>query len=89
MNQPEIGILKIEVNSMAVEERLVDITDEKLDEKIQKLTQIVFSNNVNLARQAQPHLMDFYAEQSRRNAEKFEDHLKKNGVTMDDIINIG
>jgi len=74
---------------MAIEERLVDLTDEKLDEKIQKLTRIAFSNNVNLARQAQPILLNLYEEQSRRNADKFEKHLEKNGVKVDDIINIG
>ena len=74
---------------MSIEERLVDLTDEKLDEKIQKLTRIAFSNNINLARQAQPILLNLYEEQSRRNADKFEKHLEKNGVKVDDIINIG
>jgi hypothetical protein len=74
---------------MALEERLADLTDEKLDEKIQKLTRIAFSNNINLARQAQPILLNLYEEQSRRNAERFEKHLEKSGVKVDDIINIG
>ena len=38
---------------MAIELRLTDLTDDELDEKIQKLTRIVFSNNINLSRQAQ------------------------------------
>jgi hypothetical protein len=74
---------------MATELRLADLTDDQLDEKIQKLTRMVFSNNVNLARQAQPILMNLYEEQSRRNSEKFEQHLEKNGIKMDEIINIG
>ena len=74
---------------MATELRLSDLTDEQLDEKIQKLTRIVFSINSNLARQAQPILMNLYEEQSRRNAIKFEEHLEKNGVKIDEIINIG
>jgi len=72
-----------------IEKSVLELTDEELDTKIQKLTRIVFSNNVNLARQAQPILMGLYEEQSRRNAKKFEDHLEKNGVKMDEIINIG
>ena len=74
---------------MAVEERLVELSDEKLEEKIQKLTRIAFSNNTNLARQARPILLNLYEEQSRKNTEKFEKHLEKNGVKVDDIINIG
>jgi hypothetical protein len=74
---------------MAIEIKLADLTDEQLDEKIQKLSNIVFSNNVNLSRQAQPILMGMYEEQSRRNAEKFEEHLEKNGTKIDEIINIG
>jgi hypothetical protein len=72
-----------------IDKPVFELTDEELDAKIQKLTRIVFSNNVNLARQAQPILMGLYEEQSRRNAEKFEKHLEKQGVKMDDIINIG
>jgi len=71
-----------------IEKSVLELTDEELDTKIQRLTRIVFSNNVNLARQAQPILMGLYEEQSRRNAEKFEAHLKKNGTSMDEIINI-
>jgi hypothetical protein len=33
--------------------------------------------------------MGMYEEQSRRNAEKFEEHLEKNGTKIDEIINIG
>lgn len=72
-----------------VEKPVNKLADTELDEKIQKLTKIVFSNNPNLARQAHPILMQLYEEQSRRNAEKFEEHLAKNGTKMDEIINIG
>ena len=74
---------------MATEERLLDLSDEKLDEKIQKLTRIAFSLNTNLARQARPILLSLYEEQSRRNAEKFEKHLEKSGLKIDEIIDIG
>lgn len=74
---------------MAVEEKLLELTDEQLDEKIQKVTRIAYSNNWNLSRQARPILLNLVEEQSRRNAEKFEKHLKKSGIKMDEIINIG
>ena len=74
---------------MATEEKLADLTDEQLEEKIQKVTRIVFSSNINLAGQAQPHLINLYEEQSRRNALKFEEYVEKHGAKMDEIINIG
>ncbi len=71
------------------EKSLFEMTDEELEAKIQRLTRIVFSSNWNLSRQAQPILKEMYAEQGRRNDKKFEEHLEKNGVKMDEIINIG
>lgn len=71
------------------ESDITKFTDEQLDEKIQKLTRIAFSGNWNLASQARPILMMYIEEQSIRNAKKFEEHLEKNGVKIDEIINIG
>jgi hypothetical protein len=72
-----------------VEKSILELTDSELDEKIEKLTKIVFSRNMNLAFQAKPLLMSLYDEQSRRNTVKFEEHLAKSGIKMDEIINIG
>ena len=77
-----------EVN-MATEANVAAYTDEELNEKISKLTQIVFSNNYNLGMQAQPILFMYMEEQSQRNNKKFEEHLENCGVKMDEIINIG
>ena len=74
---------------MATEANIAAYTDEELDEKITKLTRIVFSSNYNLGLQAQPILLMYMEEQSRRNSKKFEEHLEKNGVKIDEIINIG
>jgi hypothetical protein len=74
---------------MGTELNLAELTDIQIDEKIQTLTKIVFSSNVNLSAQAKPLLMSLYDEQNRRNDKKFEAHLKSNGIKMDEIINIG
>ncbi len=74
---------------MAVDIELTSLTDAQLDEKIQKLSKIVFSSNLNLARQAKYILMTLYEEQSSRNDKKFEEYLKKHGAKTEDIINIG
>ena len=74
---------------MAIDISLSELTDAQLEEKIQKLTRIVFSNNINLSRQADPILRMMYEEQNQRNAKKFEEHLQKNGTKMEEIINIG
>lgn len=66
-----------------------NLTDEEVEQKIQNLTRIVFSQNVGLARQARPMLMALFEEQSIRNSKKFQEHLDKSGVNVDDIINIG
>ena len=50
---------------------------------------IVYSNNPTLSKQAYPLLLSLYEEQNRRNNEKLEEHLKKSGIKMDEIINIG
>jgi hypothetical protein len=71
-----------------IDKPVMKLTDDELDEKIQKLTRIVFSNNYNLAQQARPILLGLYDEQGRRNSLKFEEHLKKNGTNMEEIINI-
>lgn len=68
---------------------ITELTDEQLDTKIQKLTRIAYSNNFNLSRQARPLLMLYMEEQSRRNSKKFEEHLEKSGIKVDEIINIG
>lgn len=74
---------------MAVIQDLEKFTDEEIDQKIQKLTNIVFSNNYNLSNQAKPILMLYYEEQARRLDKKFDDYSKNKGIKMDDIINIG
>lgn len=74
---------------MFLDQDLSKMTDEQVEEKVNKLYRIVYSKNQNLARQAYPLLMSLYDEQSRRNTKKFEDHLAKSGVKMDEIINIG
>jgi hypothetical protein len=88
----QLKVLEVAVNEvkcMAVEQRLADLTDEQLDEKITKLSRIVYSPNVNLARQAYPILLNLIEQQSMRNTKKFEEHVEKSGMKMDEIINIG
>ena len=74
---------------MATEQDVVSMTDIEIDEKINKLTNIVFSNNYALARQAYPLLLQLKAEQNNRITKKLEAHLKKNNSKLDDVINIG
>jgi hypothetical protein len=86
MSEPNVKEVKPKER---IDKPVMKLTDDELDEKIQKLTKIVFSRNYNLALQARPILLGLYEEQSRRNAIKFEEHLTKSGVKMDEIINIG
>ncbi len=65
------------------------LTDVQLTEKISKLNQITFSNNLNLARQAYPILQQLYEEQNIRAGKAFEQHLANSGVGLNEIINIG
>ena len=74
---------------MSAVQKLSELSDEDLEEKITKLQRILYSSNWNLSKQAKPVLMEMLDEQNRRNNLKFEEHLKKYGAKMDEIINIG
>ena len=65
-----------------------ELTDEQVEEKIQKLSKIVFSRNMQLSRQAKPILVALYEEQNARSAAKFQEHLNKSGIDVSEIINI-
>lgn len=74
---------------MIIDQKFSELTDEQLEERIQKLTKIVFSNNTNLSQQAIPILKALYEHQNERNSQKLEEHLEKSGMNLDEVINIG
>lgn len=74
---------------MMIAQDFSSLTDHEIDEKIEKLNKILYSTNVNLARQAYPVYLRLIEERDGRLAKKFEEHLANAGVEVNNIINIG
>ena len=74
---------------MDINQKLSDLTDDQLKEKIEKITNIMYSRNQNLSRQAYPLFIALQEEQAKRDNSRLEEYLKKYGTKMDEVINIG
>lgn len=74
---------------MHIDVSMSKLTDEELDEKINKLQKIVFSSNYNLSLQARNILPAYLEEQDMRSERQFQEYSNVSGINLTEIINIG